>query len=85
MTAVPPSGGSSEPLPDRLLTLREVAAYLRYSVRSVRRLIAVGRLPVVRLGRAIRVRRCDLEAFVASCRQERTIEDKGSAGICDSH
>jgi excisionase family DNA binding protein len=58
-----------------LLTVPEVAALLRLSPRSVRRLIADGRLPVVRLGHAIRIRPQDVEALVASSGQERPRDD----------
>lgn len=39
----------------RLHSVEEAAAILRLSVRQVRRLIAEGRLAVVRIGRAVRV------------------------------
>jgi excisionase family DNA binding protein len=58
-----------------LLTVPEVAALLRLSPRSIRRLIDDGRLPIVRLGRAIRIRPQDVEALVASSGQERTTND----------
>jgi excisionase family DNA binding protein len=58
-----------------LLTVPEVAELLRLSPRSIRRLIADGRLPIVRLGRAIRIRPRDVEALVASSGQERTRND----------
>ena len=38
-----------------LLTAAEVAEILNVSIRSVRRLIADGKLPIVRLGRAVRI------------------------------
>ena len=40
---------------DRLLTVREVAALFQVSEKTIRRLIAVGDLPVVRLGRSVRI------------------------------
>jgi excisionase family DNA binding protein len=48
----------SAELPTRapLLTASEVAEILNISVRSVRRMIDDGRLSVVRIGRAVRVR-----------------------------
>jgi excisionase family DNA binding protein len=49
--AVPPS---SPPAP--LLTAAEVAERLNISVRSVRRLIKDGRLPIVRIGGSVRIR-----------------------------
>jgi excisionase family DNA binding protein len=58
-----------------LLTVAEVAELLRLSPRQVRRFIADGRLRVVRLGRAIRIRPQDVEALVASSGQERPRDD----------
>ena len=58
-----------------LLTVPEVAALLRLSPRSIRRLIDDGRLPIVRLGRAIRIRPQDVEALVASSGQGRPRDD----------
>jgi excisionase family DNA binding protein len=50
-----------------LLTLREVAAILHLSVRQVRRLIALGKIPAVRLGdpgASVRVDRAELERWL---------------------
>lgn len=47
-----------------LLTVQEVAAVLSVSQRTVRRMVVAGEFPVVRLGRAIRVRRIDIEALI---------------------
>jgi len=54
----------------RLLTVTDVAKLLQLSSRSVRRLIADGRLKVVRLGRTIRIRPEDLEVLMASSGRE---------------
>ena len=56
---------------DPLLTVADVAAVLRLSVRSVRRLIADNKLRVVRIGRAVRVRAEDLRSLLATSGQER--------------
>jgi excisionase family DNA binding protein len=40
----------------QLFTVSEVAQRLRLSERQIRRMIADGRIPVVRLGRAVRIR-----------------------------
>ena len=64
---------------ETLLTVAEVAGILRLSVRSVRRLVAENQLPVVRIGRAVRVRREDLRSFIdaaASRGQEAQDEPK---------
>lgn len=47
-----------------LLTVKETAAMLKVSPLTVRRHIAAGRLGVVRVGRAVRVRREALERFI---------------------
>lgn len=52
--------------------LEEVAARLRLSTRSVKRLIASGALVAVKVGGATRVRPCDLEDYVAGLPAERT-------------
>jgi excisionase family DNA binding protein len=43
-------------LPGRLVTVAEAGELLRLSERQIRRMIADGRIPVVRLGRAVRIR-----------------------------
>lgn len=48
-----------------LLDVDEAAAVLGCSGRLVRKLIAQGELPGLRLGRLVKVRRVDLDNFVA--------------------
>lgn len=48
-----------------LMTAAEVAALLQVSLRTVRRLIADGTLPSVRIGRAVRVPQEALDAFLS--------------------
>jgi excisionase family DNA binding protein len=62
--------------PEHLLTVREVAERLRVHPITVRRLIKDGKLPVVRIGRAIRVREEDLGAYA----QPRVAETRTSYG-----
>ena len=52
-----------------LLRIPEVAAELRLGRSSGYQLIKAGELPVVRIGRAVRVSRADLEAWVDDQRQ----------------
>jgi excisionase family DNA binding protein len=47
-----------------LLTAAEVAEILNVSLRSVRRLIKVGKLPIVHVGRSVRIRPEALEALI---------------------
>ncbi|MDP9021254.1 MAG: helix-turn-helix domain-containing protein [Actinomycetota bacterium] len=50
---------------DELLTVSEVADLLRVSTMTVYRLIRSGELPAVRVGRNYRVRRGELESYLA--------------------
>ncbi len=52
----------SEPL----MTVREVAADMKASEKTVRRRIAAGELPVIRDGRLIRIRPKDYRAYLIS-------------------
>lgn len=52
-----------------LLTAESVATILNISLRQTRRLIADGALPVVRIGRAVRVRPDDLRKLIQAERQ----------------
>ena len=49
-----------------LMTLTEVAEALRVSERTVRRAGRTGDMRLVRVGRTVRFRRRDVEAFIAS-------------------
>ena len=51
---------------ERLMTAREVASYLRCSVTTVRRLVLRGKAPHYRLGRMIRFRRSEIDAWLAA-------------------
>jgi excisionase family DNA binding protein len=54
----------TDPLP-RLLTVEEVAEFLCVSIKTVRRRIEAGELPVIRDGRLVRVHPNDLDRYVA--------------------
>lgn len=51
--------------PEQLLTVAEVANVLNCCTKTVRRIIASGILPAIRLNRQYRVRRADLAATIA--------------------
>lgn len=53
-------GSADEPL----LTVGDVAGEFQVSARTVRRWIADGDLPVVRIGRLVRIRPRDRDAFI---------------------
>ena len=54
----------------RLLRIEDVADRLAVSRSMAWKLIAYGQLPSVRIGRAVRVRPADLEAYVAGAVRE---------------
>ena len=63
------SGEGGGPQPGRIeygpiLSVTEVATYLRVTVRTIHRLKATGELPFARIGGRVLFRRQDLEAFV---------------------
>ncbi len=47
-----------------LLTVEEVAEYLRVSIYTVREMIKSGKLPGVKLGKSYRIKRADVEKLV---------------------
>ncbi len=52
--------------PDEILTIDEVAAYLKAGKRTVYRLAASGKLPAFKLGGTWRFRSSDLDQWIAS-------------------
>lgn len=50
-----------------LLTLPEAAIETGLTIRALRHLVAVRALPVVRLGRSVRILRADLVAYISAC------------------
>lgn len=60
-----------------LLTVREVAGMLKLSASKVYELIARGKIPVYKVGGALRIGRHDLEAYLNACREVRgTVKTK---------
>jgi excisionase family DNA binding protein len=59
---------------DRLLTVREVAAYLGVSAKTVERKARQGRLPSLRVFGRVRFRRSDVASWLAE-REDRTCRD----------
>lgn len=57
--------------PGRLLTIEEASQRLNVSIRNIRHQIYKRRLPVVKIGRLVRVDEEDLEAFIDRCRVTR--------------
>lgn len=57
--------------PGRLLTIEEASQRLNVSIRNIRHQIYKRRLPVVKIGRLVRVDEEDLETFIDRCRVTR--------------
>ena len=56
---------------NELLVIKEVADILRMTPRTVRHLVDSGQIPVVRVGRSLRIRRADLEKILVPGKQVR--------------
>jgi excisionase family DNA binding protein len=50
-----------------LLTVEQAADYLNITDHFVRRLIRERRIPFLKVGRLVRLRRTDIEAYLAEC------------------
>jgi excisionase family DNA binding protein len=61
---VPASATELEPL----LTTDQLASVLRVSTRQVRRYVAEGALPCIRLAGSVRFENADILAFIRRCR-----------------
>ncbi len=59
------------PLPTRLLTVAETASFFQVSEKTIRRLIDRGELPVVRLGRSVRIDPEAIEKMMVQSEQDR--------------
>lgn len=55
---------SQAPEESTFLTTEEVLAYLKVTSRTIYRLIRIGELPAVRIGRQWRIRRTDLDSWL---------------------
>ena len=62
--SVSPNGLDQDASVDGLLTIAEVAAYLKLSRRTAWRWCKSGRLPALKIGHQWRVTRTDLEDFI---------------------
>lgn len=65
--------------PDEILTIDEVAAFLKAGKRTVYRLAASGKLPAFKLGGTWRFRRSDLDKWIASRIGKATGDDDEAA------
>ena len=66
-TVLAPGGGADPPEP--LLTVRQAAQQLSLSPSAVHNYISSHQLPVIRLGRAVRIQPTDLAEFILQHRQ----------------
>lgn len=49
---------------DEILTPEEICKILKIKMSKFRSSVFQGQLPVIRLGRLVRIRRCDLEKWI---------------------
>ena len=62
---------------DEILTLEEVAAYLKAGRRTVYRLAAEGKIPAFKLGGTWRFKRSELDRWIATSINENETKPKG--------
>ena len=62
--AVSLAGGSGWEMPE-LLTVAQVAQLLRLNPQTIRNWIDAGTFPATRIGRRVRIKRTDVDAFIA--------------------
>lgn len=63
-----PGRNTAEPAP--LLTTDQTAEYLHVSARTVKNLLADGRLAYIKIGRATRIQRQDIDGYIARNRRK---------------
>jgi len=51
-------------MPEDILTIREVADYLKVTERTLYRLVQDGKLPAFKVGNSWRFRRADIDAWI---------------------
>lgn len=61
---------------EEVMTLREVAQYLKITERTLYRLVQEGKVPAFRVGNAWRFRRSDLDRWIA----QQTLDSGSSDG-----
>ncbi|QND83288.1 Prophage DNA-binding transcriptional regulator AlpA [Chromobacterium vaccinii] len=72
-------GESMSEKPDEILTIDEVAAYLKAGKRTVYRLAASGKIPAFKLGGSWRFRRGELDQWIASRIGKAALDDDEGA------
>jgi excisionase family DNA binding protein len=74
----PAKGNHMSDQRDEILTIDEVAAYLKAGKRTVYRLAASGNLPAFKLGGTWRFRLGDLDKWIASRIGKAAMDDEGA-------
>jgi len=60
-----------------VMTVREVAEYLKVKERTIYRLVAKGGIPAFKVGGSWRFRRAEIEEWIAHSRQDGNRTDSG--------
>lgn len=55
---------------DEILTLKEVAEYLKLAEKTVYRLVAEGKLPDFKVGGSWRFKKCDIENWIETSKSD---------------
>jgi excisionase family DNA binding protein len=65
-------------LPDEILTLKEIAKYLKLAEKTAYRLAAEGKLPSFKVGGSWRFSRKDIELWIAMQKGDRSVRKPAS-------
>ena len=60
-----------------VMTVREVAEYLKVKERTIYRLVAKGGIPAFKVGGSWRFRRAEIEEWITRSRQDENRKDSG--------
>ena len=81
MHLVMESSGTAQPrATDEVLTVQEVADYLKVTTKTVHKLIKQGSIPSFRVGRAVRCQRMAVDAFIQAQTADCMADSDHSAG-----
>jgi excisionase family DNA binding protein len=73
---MPSSAGKIE-----ILTIRELAQYLKVNERTIYRLVSVKKIPAFKVGGSWRFRQSDVDTWIEENQTDRPLVESGKAGV----
>lgn len=69
---------------DTILTIKDVADYLKVNERTIYRLAASGELPGFKVGNSWRFKQSELEQYIAAQHNRASVNEKMKSATCKS-